>query len=50
MIYLFQAYPQEIASEGYDLDALLNQHFAGRVVRKISPSNSRKGKRPGVCA
>ena len=24
----------ELIAEGYDLDALLNQHFRGRVVRK----------------
>ncbi|MGC6746191.1 anti-phage BREX system Lon protease BrxL [Escherichia coli] len=34
----------EIASEGYDLDALLNQHFAGRVVRKdLTKATQRKG-------
>lgn len=43
MIYLFQAYPQEIASEGYDLDALLNQHFAGRVVRKDLTKQLKEG-------
>ncbi|EFH7829856.1 TPA: protease Lon-related BREX system protein BrxL [Escherichia coli] len=33
----------EIASEGYDLDALLNQHFAGRVVRKDLTKQLKEG-------
>ncbi|WP_332834638.1 anti-phage BREX system Lon protease BrxL [Escherichia coli] len=45
MIYLFQAYPQgKLPPRGLQiLDALLNQHFAGRVVRKDLTKQLKEG-------
>lgn len=40
----------EIASGGLRSDALLNQHFAGRVVRKDLTKQLKEGANVGVCA